>query len=94
MSIISNHIKRTILKEELTMTVRDLIDVLENFDEDMEVHIGMIQNYGSNFAMNIVEDVAEYKIRSYYGDDFKAVVLTEGDQIGVVDYDGEEEEEE
>ena len=35
------------------MTVRDLIDALECFDEDMEVRIGMIQNYGSNFAMNI-----------------------------------------
>ena len=36
------------------MTVRDLIDTLEQFDEDMEVRIGMIQNYGSNFAMNII----------------------------------------
>lgn len=69
------------------MTVRDLIEMLEEFDKDMEVRIGMIQKYGSNFAMNIVNDVAEHKIRSYYGDDFKAVVLTEGNQIGVVDYD-------
>lgn len=73
------------------MTVRDLIEMLEEFDEDMEVHIGMIQNYGSNFAMNIVEDVAEHKIRSFYGEDFKAVVLTEGNQIGTVDYDDEED---
>ena len=75
------------------MTVRDLIEMLEEFDEDMEVRIGMIQNYGSNFAMNIVEDVAEHRIRSFYGDDFKAVVITEGNQIGTVDYDDEEEEE-
>ena len=73
------------------MTVRDLIEMLEEFDEDMEVRIGMIQNYGSNFAMNMME-VAEHRIRGFYGDDFKAVVLTEGNQIGTVDYDDEEEE--
>ena len=76
------------------MTVRDLIEELEQFDGDMEIRIGMIQNYGSNFAMNIVEDVAEHTIRSFYGGDFKAVVITEGNQIGTVDYDDEEEEDE
>ena len=76
------------------MTVRDLIEMLEEFDEDMEVRIGMIQNYGSNFAMNIIDDIAEHKINSFYGEDFKAVVLTEGNQIGTVDYDDEEEEDE
>ena len=74
------------------MTVRDLIDMLEEFDEDMEVRIGMIQRYGSNFAMNICEDVEEHTIRSFYGKDFKAVVLTEGNQVGTVDYDDEDEE--
>lgn len=73
------------------MTVRDLIEILEEFDEDMEVRIGMIQKYGSNFAMNIRDDIAEHNIKSYYGDDFKAVVLTEGSQIGVVDYEDEED---
>ena len=75
------------------MTVRELIEILEEYDEDMEVRIGMIQRYGSNFAMNICEDVEEHTIRSFYGKDFKAVVLTEGNQIGTVDYDDEEEEE-
>ena len=75
------------------MTVRDLIEMLEEFDEDMEVRIGMIQNYGSNFAMNIVDDVAEHKIRSFYGKDFRAVVLTEGNQIGTVDYNDDDEDE-
>jgi hypothetical protein len=74
------------------MKVRDLIEELGNFDEDMEIHIGMIQNYGSNFAMNIIDDIAEHTIKSYYGDDFKAVVITEGNQIGVVDYDDEDED--
>lgn len=76
------------------MTVRDLIEMLEEFDEDMEVRIGMIQNYGSNFAMNIINNIAEHTIRTFDGEDFKAVVLTEGNQIGTVDYDDEEEEDE
>ena len=74
------------------MKVRDLIEELEQFDEDMEVRIGMIQNYGSNFAMNIIDDIAEHKIRSFYGDDFKAVVITEGNQVGAVDYNDEDED--
>ena len=76
------------------MTVSELIEMLEEFDGDMKVHIGMIQNYGSNFAMGIIDDVAEHNIRTFYGKDFRAVVLTEGAQIGTVDYDDDEEEEE
>lgn len=76
------------------MTVSELIEVLEEFDGDMEVRIGMIQNYGSNFAMNIIDDIAEHKINTFYGNGFKAVVLTEGDQIGTVNYDDEDEEDE
>lgn len=74
------------------MTVRDLIEMLEEFDGDMEVRIGMQQHYGSDFAMDIVDDVAEYNIRTFYGDDFRAVVLTEGEQIGVVGYNDDEDE--
>lgn len=73
------------------MTVRDLIEILETYDEDMKVVIGMIQHYGSNFAMNVVDEVAEHQIKTFYGNDFKALVLTEGNQIGVVDYDDEED---
>ena len=75
------------------MTVRDLIDALEEFDEDMEVRIGMIQNYGSNFAMDIMCEVEEHNIRSFYGDDYRAVVLTEGGQVGTVNYEDDEEDE-
>ena len=32
-----------------------------------------------------------FYIRTFYGNDFKAVILTEGNQIGVVEYDDEEE---
>ena len=76
------------------MTVRDLIDALEDFDEDMEVRIGMIQNYGSNFAMDIMCEIEEHNISSFYGDDYKAVVITEGGQVGTVNYYDDEEDEE
>lgn len=75
------------------MKVRNLINELEQFDEDMNICIGMIQNYGSNFAMNIIDNIAEHTINSFYGDDFKAVVITEGNQVGVVNYNNEDEEE-
>lgn len=72
------------------MTVGELISALENFDEDMPVKIGMIQNYGSNFAMNIIDDIEAHTIETFYGKDYKAVVLTEGNQIGTVNYEEEE----
>ena len=34
-----------------------------------------------------------YEHRGFYGDDFKAVVITEGNQVGVVNYNDEDEEE-
>lgn len=74
------------------MTVKDLINELKNFEEDMPVRIGMIQNYGSNFAMNIIDDIEEHTIETFYGKNYKAVILTEGNQIGVVSYDNDEEE--
>lgn len=76
------------------MTVRELIDALEQFDEDMEVCIGMIQRYGSDFAMNICEDIEEHSIHSFYGKNYKAVVITEGEQVGTVDYDDSDDEDE
>lgn len=74
------------------MTVKDLINELKNFEEDMPVRIGMIQNYGSNFAMNIIDDIEEHTINTFCGKNYKAVILTEGNQIGVVNYDNDEEE--
>ena len=73
------------------MTVRDLIERLEMFDEDAQVKIGMMQNYGSDFAMNIVDNVDEFNIRSFHGKDYRAVVLTQGNQCGTVDYLGDDD---
>ena len=73
------------------MTVREMIDMLENFDDDMEVIIGMQQTYGTDFAMEI-GDVEEYNVMAFYGEDYKAVIITEGGQCGAVDYDGEHDD--
>ena len=74
------------------MTVGELMSILEDFDEDMEVKIGMIQNYGSNFAMGI-SSVEEHRINAWYEDDnYNAVVITEGGQLGTVNYNDYEDE--
>lgn len=69
------------------MTVKELINWLEDFDEDAEVIIGMQQTYGTDFAMEI-ENVSEENVNLFYGDsEDKFVVITEGSQIGSVDYE-------
>lgn len=75
------------------MTVRELINALNQFDENMEVRIGMKQKWGSDFAMEISEEIEELTVNSCWGNDkYKAVILTEGDQIGTVNYDGDDED--
>jgi hypothetical protein len=70
------------------MTVRQLIEMLENFDDDMEVKIGMRQSYGSDFAMAI-EDINEQTVNKFRGGEHTMVVITEGQQIGTVSYEDE-----
>ena len=68
------------------MTVGDLKAALENYDEDMPVCIGMIQSFGSNFATQL-DDIDEFTVNDWeYGEE-KKVVLTQGSQIGIVDYE-------
>ena len=74
------------------MTVKDLIEALEMFDDDMEVVIGMQQRYGTNFAMRIRNDIEERAVRSFYGKDYNAIVITESEQCGSVDYRNEDED--
>ena len=76
------------------MTVKDLIEILKTYDGDMKVKIGMRQNYGSDFAMDVDCDVAEHKIIAFYGNDYKAVVITEGSQCGAVVYNDDEDDDE
>lgn len=72
------------------MTVRELINILETFDDDMAVRIGMRQTFGSDFAMHIRSGIAEYHIESFRGMDYRAVVLTEGSQCGTINYSRED----
>ena len=67
------------------MTVGELKAVLEDYDEDLLICIGMIQTYGSNFATEL-DDVDELTVDDWeYGEE-KKVVLTQGSQIGIVEY--------
>lgn len=67
------------------MTVGELKSILEDYDEDLLVCIGMIQIYGSNFATEL-DGVDEFMVDDWeYGEE-KKVVLTQGSQIGIVEY--------
>ncbi len=68
------------------MTVRDLIEELENFDDDQEVVIGMQQSYGSDFAYTIC-DTEELPINDWDNGKEDMVVLTMGRQFGTVKYE-------
>ena len=67
------------------MTVGELKTALEDYDEDLPVCVGMIQTYGSNFATEL-DDIDELTVDDWeYGEE-KKVVLTQGSQIGIVEY--------
>ena len=67
------------------MTVGELKAALEDYDEDLPVCVGMIQTYGSNFATEL-DDIDELTVDDLeYGEE-KKVVLTQGSQIGIVEY--------
>ena len=67
------------------MTVGELKNILEDYDEDILLCIGMIQTYGSNFATEL-DNVDELMVDDLeYGEE-KKVVLTHGSQIGIVGY--------
>ena len=67
------------------MTVGELKNILEDYDEDLPVCIGLIQTYGSSFATEL-DDVDEFTVDDWeYGEE-KKVVLTHGSQIGIVNY--------
>lgn len=69
------------------MTVGELISLLEDYEEDTPVVIGMYQNYGSNFAMLLTDSIEQLTVHDWDDGDYEAVVLTEGRQIGTVEYE-------
>ena len=48
-------VKKNKRKEKREMTVRELINELENYDDDQEVMIGQFQTYGSDWCYTISE---------------------------------------
>lgn len=71
------------------MTVGELKNILSEYDEDLPICIGMIQTFGSNFATEL-DVVDELMVDDWeYGKE-KKVVLTQGSQIGIVDYSDNE----
>ena len=76
------------------MTIGELINALEGYDEDMEVCIGMYQRYGSNFTYDICDELEVNGINKFYGEDIdEAVMLIMGTQMGSIKYEEEEEDE-
>lgn len=67
------------------MTVGELKAALEDYDEDLPVCVGMIQTYGSNFATEL-DDIDELTVDDWEYGEKKKVVLTQGSQIGTVEY--------
>lgn len=68
------------------MTVGELRSALRDYDDDIQVCIGMIQSFGSNFATEL-DDVDELNVDDWeYGEENK-IVLTQGSQIGIVNYE-------
>ena len=67
------------------MTVGELKSILEGYDEDLPVCIGLIQTYGSSFATEL-DDVDEFTVDDWEYEEEKKVVLTQGSQIGIVEY--------
>ena len=51
------------------MTVRDLKDQLDAFDNNMEVVIGIRQRYGINLAMEMDNNLDEYNVTAIGGED-------------------------
>lgn len=73
------------MKGENTMTVKNLIEMLQQYDGNTEVMIGKYQRYGSDFAYTI-KGIEDDKILSgSFGDDREDVIfLLEGSQEGTM----------
>jgi len=76
------------------MTVGNLKALLDCYDDEQKIVIGQRQNYGSDFAYSICEDIEEHGVNKFYGRNIdNAVMLMLGSQIGVI-YDNDEDDDE
>lgn len=63
------------------MTTRELINMLERYDDNTEV---VINSENSGGYVSTTYNVRIGTVRSMYGKDFQAVII-DGDQVGMVD---------
>lgn len=62
------------------MTVRELINELENYDDNMKV---VTKNENGGGYVDCVSSSYTIEVRTFYGNDYEAVVLV-GGQVGMV----------
>lgn len=65
------------------MTVKKLIEILEDFNEDSRVVLADIGRY-SHYANNVCE-VQEMQLDSFYGEDETVTCIIMGNQVGSVE---------
>ena len=67
------------------MTVKNLIEMLQQYDEGTEIMIGKYQRYGSDFAYEI-KRIEDRKVFSGYfdGENSNVIFLLEGSQEGTM----------
>lgn len=63
------------------MTTRELINILERYDDNTEV---VTNGQNSGGYVNTTYNVRVGTVRSMFGKDFQAVII-DGDQVGMVD---------
>lgn len=62
------------------MTVRELIEELECFDEDMEV----VMKPSNSMYVDGINGASTEELRAFYGDDREVLVITSSGQEGAV----------
>lgn len=62
------------------MTVRELIEELECFDEDMEV----VMQPSNSMYVDGINGASTEELRTFYGDDREVLVITSSGQEGAV----------
>ena len=62
------------------MTVRELIEELECFDEDMEV----VMQTSNSMYVDGINGASTEELRAFYGDDREVLVITSSGQEGAV----------
>ena len=62
------------------MTVKELRNELENYDDDMKV---VCKNENGGGYVDCVSDLYTKAVRTFFGDDYRAVVLA-GGQVGMI----------